>query len=436
MSIPYLLTADESGNISEFSYLEACASRGGGFFPISEENLIPLPYGSELFVLPERICLGYSREQDEIISLREDPENPGSKLYPVAAFIAPGWTASSTPAYLEEKNAAQLPLFAYTAVCWYKGGFYVAAKRVELERRQDSRLINISVMEKYLKDFAKKFKCNRLVEHLANCATCYRCPAAINLFLEKYEAPLPTSVSCNASCLGCISLQKSGCCPATQPRIEFTPSPDEVAEVSIHHIGTGPKRVVSFGQGCEGEPLTAADTIAAAIKIVRANTSRGTINLNTNASLPKAIKLLADSGLESIRVSMNSARKSYYEKYFRPRNYTYNDVLKSLKIAKDNGLFISLNYLYIPGFNDSEKEINFFLNLLQKYKIDMIQWRNLNYDPSLYFKQMEVPLKEAESSCGISSLISIVSEMEPEIIHGYFNPPKEKWSKNRTYKAL
>jgi len=52
------------------------------------------------------------------------------------------------------------------------------------------------------------------------------CFAAKNVFFRRWECPLPTSPTCNAGCLGCISLQPSECCPASQERIDFVPSVD------------------------------------------------------------------------------------------------------------------------------------------------------------------------------------------------------------------
>ena len=99
---------------------------------------------------------------------------------------------------------------------------------------------------------------NRLRNHLENCALTYGCPAGKNFFLGRYEAPLPTAKQCNAHCMGCLSLQKDSDIPHSQDRIAFTPSPREIAEVALAHIRRVPKSVVSFGQGCEGDPLLAA----------------------------------------------------------------------------------------------------------------------------------------------------------------------------------
>ena len=97
----------------------------------------------------------------------------------------------------------------------------------------------------------------------------------------------------------------------------------------------------------------AGEAIEEAIKIIRQKTEKGVINLNTNASKPEVVKRLFKAGLNSIRVSINSAQEKYYSRYYKPQGYKFNDVLKSIKIAKGAGGFVSLNYLVIPGFTDS-----------------------------------------------------------------------------------
>ena len=137
---------------------------------------------------------------------------------------------------------------------------------------------------------------------------------------------------CNARCVGCISLQPSEKCSATQDRIRFVPTPTEIAEVAVPHLQKADRAIVSFGQGCEGEPLLQADTLEKAIVAIRKKTDRGTINLNSNASLPKAIKRLSAAGLDSLRVSLNSAQEHFYSPYYRPNGYAFSDVLESIRV--------------------------------------------------------------------------------------------------------
>ena len=267
---------------------------------------------------------------------------------------------------------------------------------------------------------------NRLRAHLEKCALQYGCPAAKNFFLGRYEAPLPTAQHCNARCLGCLSLQKHSDIPRSQDRISFTPSPEEIAEVALAHIERVKNSVVSFGQGCEGDPLLAAEQIAPAIRLIRSETHRGTINMNTNASLPGVLQKIIDAGLDSIRVSMNSIRPACYQAYFRPNGYGFSDVLKSVDVALNSGLFVAVNYLNCPGFTDTPGEIEALKKFLTANPIHMIQWRNLNFDPLRYFKIIK-GVTATESPIGMHRLLELIRREFPKLKFGYFNPPKEKF---------
>jgi len=139
---------------------------------------------------------------------------------------------------------------------------------------------------------------------LAKCSLQWHCCTAQNLFYRRWEAGVPVSPVCNANCYGCISLQPAECCPSPQSRIDFKPTPQEIAEVGTYHLEYAPEGIISFGQGCEGEPSLAADNIAAGIKIIRTKTSAGQININTNAGYTEGIKKIVDAGLDTMRVSI------------------------------------------------------------------------------------------------------------------------------------
>jgi molybdenum cofactor biosynthesis enzyme MoaA len=156
------------------------------------------------------------------------------------------------------------------------------------------------------------------------------------------------SPACNADCLGCISRQPAECCPAPQSRITFVPEVDEVAAVGALHLSKVPEAIVSFGQGCEGEPSLEADTIAAAIKALRAKTARGMVNINTNAGYTAGIEKIAAAGLASMRVSGLSARPEGHRAYYRSV-YTLDDVRASIAAAKACGVHVSLNMLLLPA---------------------------------------------------------------------------------------
>jgi pyruvate-formate lyase-activating enzyme len=211
-----------------------------------------------------------------------------------------------------------------------------------------------------------------------------------------------------------------------QERIDFTPSPEEISEVALAHISRAERAIVSFGQGCEGDPLLAAHTIEPAIRMIRAATQRGTINMNTNGSKPDVLLRLFDAGLDSIRVSLNSVREPFYNAYFRPRGYRFTDVLKSLDIAADRGKFSSINYLNCPGFTDTPEETTAFMAFIKTHRINHVQWRNLNFDPVRYWKTMD-GVSSHSKPLGMKEMLGEVKRSFPDLVNGYFNPPKENW---------
>ncbi len=122
---------------------------------------------------------------------------------------------------------------------------------------------------------------------------------------------------------------------------------------------------------------------------------------------------------------MNSVRENCYTAYFRPRSYKFTDVIESVKAAKTLNKFVSINYLNCPGFTDSEKETEAFLSFAVTTGIDMIQWRNLNFDPNRYFRLMK-EIENPGRPIGMAAVIQKISDHCPDLIHGYFNPPKKK----------
>ena len=177
---------------------------------------------------------------------------------------------------------------------------------------------------------------------------------------------------------------------------------------------------MSFGQGCEGEPLTEYRLIADSIREIRRRTDKGTINLNTNGSWPERVCRIAESGLDSIRISLNSARTSLYEAYYRPKNYSFRDVITSIALSRDSGLYTMVNYLVFPGLTDQEEEIDAMIDLIRKTGVNFLHLKNLNIDPQLYMREMPAGSSRA---LGMKRTAEIIQEEFPHIELGYFNKP-------------
>ncbi len=420
------VVANANGEIFDLAGYAAVGADGAALLPLTSGNTIALPHGSELMYLPDRIPVVLDMSTGERVALDRNPYAPDEPIYPVAAFNSPGILLTHSCAYQERPNATILPLFAYGAAGWHADGFRSASIMVDTEPRQDLRRMPQEKIVAGVKWMQRRLPNNRLARHLEHCALSYGCPAGKNFFLGRYEAPLPTSRTCNARCLGCISLQTDDRLTSSQNRIGFTPSAEEIADVAMAHIRRVAHSVVSFGQGCEGDPLMAARVIGPAIRLIRGKTAEGTINMNTNASLPQILAPLLDAGLDSIRVSMNSVRETCYNAYFRPRGYRFAQVLESIDMALSMGKHVAINYLNCPGFTDSPEEAAALAVFLEKHPVQLIQWRNLNFDPQRYLAAMKA-VAPIGPSVGMVRLLQMLGKRFPKLQFGYFNPPKERF---------
>jgi pyruvate-formate lyase-activating enzyme len=292
---------------------------------------------------------------------------------------------------------------------------------VDPDVRQDHDQYDSSQIDRRGREMKLRYPKNRLASHLMNnCLLTYNCPAARNFAFERWEMPLPTAPKCNSRCFGCISQQPKKGFAISQQRLDFVPTAEEIAGIAIPHLEKAERPVASFGQGCEGEPLTNPELLEEAIRAIRAATSRGTINLNTNGSLPGAVEKLFGAGLDSIRVSINSLKPDWYTRYYAPQGYSFEDVLETLRVAARKKKFCSLNYLVFPGITDAASEVEAFLNVLRNIPVDMIQWRNLNIDPDEYLDYLEAD--PDEERIGIRQLLQKVRQEFPQVRFGYFNP--------------
>lgn len=407
-----MLFASPDGEIFDHPDLLLMVRRGNEFGLPRPDEISVLPDESEFFLLPGRHAMGYNPDTGQT-EVMED--------LAVAAFACPGNTVTGIPAYESDDNAQVLPLLSYAGIGYAEGKFWVCAKKVDEDQRQVFKHIPPDRIEAGAHQLLREMPNNRLVNHLAGCALTSGCPAAKNLALGRYECPLPSARTCNANCVGCISYQpEDSGFPSPQCRISFTPTAKEIVEIMRRHESRERRPIFSFGQGCEGEPLTEAELICEAVKQYRSDGGTGTVNVNTNGSRPQVMPALKIAGTNSIRVSLNSARKGPYEAYYRPKSYTFDDVKTAIAKAHDVGLYVSLNLLFFPGITDTEEEFDALVELGECCKYDFIQLRNLNLDPELYLKLM-APFGHSPSM-GLINFKKRLSKALPWIKYGYFNP--------------
>lgn len=412
-----LVYADECGKVYDHPAIWSVARNGEMLTEILEEELIPLPEGATLVSLPDTEPVGLDPKTGEMTKL--------SGYTAVGALLPQGYTRLLLPGYVKTDKTKKFPLFGYTAVVWKDGSFWVAGRKSDEPHKWNPLNYSMEELKGLVNQTLKLYPDNRILQHLSHCALEYECLTASNNFFNRWEGALPVSFTCNAGCYGCISEQpeESGFV-APQTRMNFKPTEDELVEVMVNHLKT-PESIISFGQGCEGEPSTMASIIVPAMRRVRQTTDMGFININTNAGLTDHIKGIVDAGLDLMRISTISAIEEHYNAYYRPRGYTLENVARSAEYASKQGVYTSINYLCFPGVFDREEEMEAMIEFIRRTGIKLIQLRNLNIDPDSYLEM--IPKAQGEVF-GMKQAIEIYQQELPDVVIGSFThlPPEDQ----------
>ncbi len=415
MANPYLIYCTPDGEIREEPRLQALAF---GDRPLEMTDLIPLPDGVTLSMMPDRLAVGKRRSGERQVLSK-------SRGWAVAALLPIGYTRTLLPAYEKVISTEPLPFFGYSAVAGLNGRMYVAALKTDDPRKWHPRAFNRQKLERLVHEKKAAHPQNRIVAQHAHCALDYSCPTASNLFFGRWEMAIAVSPGCNARCIGCISKQEEEDLISPQDRLTFIPGVDEIVEIAVPHLESAEDAIVSFGQGCEGEPLLQWHRIAQAIKAIRMHTDRGVININTNASNPRWLQRLYDAGLDTIRASTISGHPETYTAYYRPLGYSFDDVKESLKRARDAGLYSSINLLSFPGMIDREREVEALLSFIKETGLRLIQLRNLNIDPEVLLPRMPA-LDSMGRVLGVRAMIEILKREVPDVEIGNFTRPVKR----------
>ena len=373
-----LAYSDARGRVF-FDATKSPLADGGIVRDVQPSELIPMPDGAIVSMLPGR-----------------SPALAGGRAVPrrtaLGVLLPAGYTRTLLPAFARKADAPQLPLFGYTFAAVVDDELVVAAMRTDEGEDWQPRRFATGELEGIVERRIALDTRNRTLAQLSVCARDYGCFTAQNVFLERGEAAIPVAPKCNAACVGCISeLDADSAIPSPQTRIAFEPDVADLVRIGVHHLERVADGIVSFGQGCEGEPLLRSTQIAAAIAQIRAQRSNGTINLNTNGSLTSSLQRLIDAGLQAVRISLNSFRPEVYAAYYRPTGYTLDNVLESVALAARSGLRVSLNLLTHPGVTDERAEIEAAEAFLRTHPVALVQTRTLNIDPDIYFARVGRP---------------------------------------------
>jgi len=329
----------------------AAMSDGSSVGPLS--HAIRLPAGTEVVQLPGRTGVGLDRTG----RARE----LGAGRFAVGAIVPIGYLRMALPAYEEDLAAPPLKPRAYAAVgADADGELVVSAVALDPDagaadgRAAPDLLARITATQ-------RDHPSSRVLRQLARCAKDYRCRAAANAFLGRHDCALPVAAPRNERPPEVLVLSDETDASPTEPAA-FRPGPEDLAEAGARHLEGG-GTVVAFGRACEGEPLLAVRLIEAAISAIRQRTRVGSIHLETNGSVPTALRRLCDAGLDSVAVRLASARAETYEVLHRPEGFRFADVRASIAVSIAAKVSVALRVLTLPGLTDRARELDALVGL-------------------------------------------------------------------------
>jgi pyruvate-formate lyase-activating enzyme len=406
-----LVVADRSGAIRVMPDAHPAARSGRSVRPLARADVIPLPEGATVAHLPGRRALAVDRA-GRVVAMDD-------RWLPVAAILPFGYLRTLLPASRPVRGAPRLPLFGYTAVGERDGQLVAAAMPTDSFEWWRPAPLAPADLAAAIAAARAALPGNRLVDHLSRCAQEYRCQTARNTFLRRYEGALPASPACNADCLGCISLQPDGAVPAPQERMGFAPTPAELADLAGHFLQGEEAAIVSFGQGCEGEPLTRGRALVEATARVRARHPTATIHVNTNGSRPRVLAQMVGAGCRSVRISAISFTDSVFRAYYRPAGYGLEEVVECGRLMSRAGGQVCLNLLTFPGISDSPAELERTAAACREMGVHQVQWRTLNVDHDWLVET--VP--PVEPGIGMAAALGWMRQRLPGVAHGNFTRP-------------
>jgi hypothetical protein len=338
-------------------------------------------------------------------------------------MLPTGYARLLLPGYEKLAGAPHLPLFGYSAVAAIDGDICAAYTPIDSPGTWDPATYNTTDLKNLVASRLAASPDDALLVQLGVCALEYGCYTAQNVFYSRWEGALPASPTCSAQCVGCIS-EQLGDVPSPQTRLSISPSSEQLAELAVSHLAAGPNRIISFGQGCEGDPLNRWRPVASAIRLTRerlpaGHPHGGFINMNTNGWHTRGLETIVKAGLQRIRVSIISAIDDHYAAYYKPRGYTLADVRRSIRLCADAGVWVALNLLTFPGYTDATGELDALVELITAEGVNEVQVRTLNIDREMLIESMPSP---AGTEQGIEKLLTALRQTGVRIAtHAWVN---------------
>src|SRR5438876_1249431 len=153
MAIPYLIYCTPAGEIREEPRLRALAFDNR---PLESSDLIPLPDGVTLSMMPDRLAIGLKGSGERQVIAR-------SRGCATAALLPIGYTRTLLPDYEKVPDTEPLPFFGYSAMAGMNGRLYVAAVKTDDPHKWEPRAFNRAKLERLVREKQASYPKNRII---------------------------------------------------------------------------------------------------------------------------------------------------------------------------------------------------------------------------------------------------------------------------------
>jgi pyruvate-formate lyase-activating enzyme len=399
--------ADRAGRVIVSDYA-AAAFDGAATVPFSDA--VPLPSGATVL---------HVEREAETLDRTGRARRVGTGRLAVAAILPPGHLRTQLPAYADATDKPDLTPRAYAAVAADDAGdLVVAAALIDRDATHHIDAYPKAEIASKVNEALRSRPADRLIRQLARCAREYGCRAAVNAFYGRWECALPVAAPANEHPPAAVAPRLDGEAEPREPAA-FHATVEEIANLATQHIAAG-GTLLSFGRACEGEPLLVPRLVEDAIHLIRVATRSGTIHLETNGSVPTALRRLAANGLDSVTIRMMSARADTYDTLHRPEGYRFADVRASVRVAAEQRLATSLLIPVLPGIFDRAEEIAALVDIAGDLREgSAILLRDLAADPLRALGTV----KGREACIGVAHALERLRHELPQLRVGSFVRP-------------
>ena len=243
-----LLYATPDGEIGEAPALRPLDLDGG---LIAASDLIPMPAGTTVAMMPGRLAVGRDRHGQRVTL-------PGERGWAISAFLPIGYTRTRIPGYdlappeLTPPQAETLPFFGYTALVSRDGELCVTALATDDPERWHPDAYAEPELAKLVRRRLASEPENRVLRQHAHCALDYHCPTASNLFFGRWEGAIAVAGAATPAASAASRNRTKTSWSPRRTACYSCPTQTRSIDVAVRHLEQSPDAIISFRPGLRG----------------------------------------------------------------------------------------------------------------------------------------------------------------------------------------